>query len=173
MNPSIIITLKGEPCNAREEVVERFREIAKHHFKDYTFWTSTSLPRERVIGMTPRMFPEPTSPTVPLGPNRTRDGREAEVIAVGVKMRNGSGVVALVDTRDRLFKETVCLYGDGRLGPNYEDPGDLVGHLPPEPPKPREIWLCEDPGGLNQRVWDSKQNVGEGRKQTLFREVIE
>lgn len=93
----------------------------------------------RESGEVPPEDPKPV--LVPLGDNVTRDGRKVRVICNDRKDHDGLhtfSVVALVTEKNghELFE---AFYWDGRA---LDDRAmDLVGHLPPEPPKPRELWL--------------------------------
>jgi len=90
----------------------------------------------------PKEAPAPVPPPLfPLGPNRTAGGQEARVICNDASAQ-GCPVVAEITSavphshRIAYFTKT----GEAFTG----DPNDrLVGHLPPEPVKPREFWLTK------------------------------
>ncbi len=100
-------------------------------------------------------------PPVPIGPTVTRDGRKARVICIdAVGQGNNDPVVALVSINEN--QETVRYFRtDGSISGNREgakSDWDLVGHLPPEPPKPREFWICTGgPQGESPRAYTVKQ----------------
>lgn len=80
---------------------------------------------------------------VPLGPNRTRDGREVRVIANDLK--NPRFPVCYVEITDDVEQENARFVSATGSYLNLETQPhglDLIGHLPPEPPKPREIWVA-------------------------------
>lgn len=89
-------------------------------------------------GMTftiPAKPPEPVK--VPLGPNRTRDGRKARVICIDRGRVDGTvSVVALIEVPNTAQEEVSTYYQDGRFT-NRDDPRDLIGHLPTPDWKPR------------------------------------
>jgi hypothetical protein len=135
MKPKTLIALKlaSEPalsasgCRALHEV----RQAAIEALKDDP--TSVELP-------------PPAAPVlVPLGENVTRDGRKARVICNDrVCPGNVYPVTALVllNANEEISK---VFHADGKLSAESEGPLDLVGHLPPEPAKPREVWIYCDP----------------------------
>lgn len=88
------------------------------------------------------LAPQPAAPVlVPLGANVTRDGREARVLCIDrVCPGNAYPVLAIirVNANEEISR---VFYSDGRMLEEGEHPLDLVGHLPPEPVKPREFWI--------------------------------
>jgi hypothetical protein len=90
--------------------------------------------------------PQPV-PLVPLGENVTRDGRKVRVICNDrVCPGNVYPVTAMVllNANEEIPK---VFHADGKLSAESEGPLDLVGHLPPEPAKPREFWLITPDDG--------------------------
>lgn len=95
----------------------------------------------RIPGIIEKLQPQvspPPPPLVPLGPNKTRDGREARVICIDVKSSHPVRYLVFSDGREivRSCSKTGSHYLDGHASKH-----DLVGHLPPEPPEPREFWI--------------------------------
>ncbi len=103
--------------------------------------------------------PPPTPVPVPLGANVLRDGRKARVLcndAAGAARR----VIALIQSKVSPDAEvTSHHYEDGRVNlDGTPSPGDLVGHLPPEPPKPREFWVNRYPSD-ESTVYESREQA--------------
>ena len=71
-----------------------------------------------------------TDHLVPLGPNKTRDGREARVICIDRQSSAHKPVLALV-WNDRGNEEIYAYEVDGRTNTRCEELRDLVGHLTP------------------------------------------
>jgi len=97
-----------------------------------------------------RMLPaKPGLPVVPLGANRTRDGREAFVFLV--TPTEIQGFVQEFESRfmKAMWHPDGCF--PGRAGT------DLVGHLPPEPPKPREFSIRRHKKNGNAMVFPVDQ----------------
>lgn len=114
---------------------------------------------------------------VPLGPNRTRDGREARVICLDRDDKRP--VVALIRQSDGV-EATQYYYSAGRRG-DHEQDLDLVGHLPPAEPeagKPREFWVTEykDGGSPNRIIYENPPypptRVSPNRRTFHVREVL-
>lgn len=118
--------------------------------------------------------PPSPAPAVPLGPNKTRDGREVMVLGRGTDFGHvkEDGLRLIVAIRNETWGVGYHWDLEGKyLGSNAG--ANLIGHLPPEPPKPREIWLVENHDGKDQEVYDSPRAFNsDHRKQTHFREVI-
>jgi len=84
-----------------------------------------------------------TEHLVPLGPNITRDGRKARVIC---NDREGGNPVIALFKRNSASEATSYHFANGTVNlDGTPNPNDLVGHLPPEPAKPREVWIYCDP----------------------------
>ena len=83
----------------------------------------------------------PAAPVpLPLGPNVLRDGRKARVLCNDFQNGGRCVIVALKTSSGN--ENTSYHFADGRVNLDGTDsPSDLVGHLPPEPAKPREVWL--------------------------------
>jgi hypothetical protein len=98
---------------------------------------------------------------IPLGPNKTADGREARVICNDGP--EGFPVAAYVDCPNGTTR-LLAYNADGTRGQQGEEYFNLVGHLPPEPVKPREFVIRRDsesgPAYL-ATVSDSKVQPGE------------
>jgi hypothetical protein len=116
-----------------------------------------------------------TEHLVPLGPNRTRDGRKARVICIDRQYPEERPVVALVwNARDQ--EEIYSFFANGRQRSSEESTTDLVGHLPPEPEKPIECWINVGPGGQLNRAHDSQSEAvavcADNYRTAKFREVL-
>jgi hypothetical protein len=91
-----------------------------------------------------------TEHLVPLGPNVTRDGRTARVLCNDrICPGNVYPVLAIIQISPNEEVARV-FYSDGRMKEEREHPLDLVGHLPPEPAKPREWLIFRNPAGEPQ-----------------------
>lgn len=114
--------------------------------------------------------PEPV--LVPLGPNVTRNGREVRVICTDVK--NATRPVRYLIVDPAQGKEIVrsC----DKYGLHYIDKtpsnNDLVGHLPPEPVKPLEVWIKTTSGVARDSLCILKPADADERGYRLFREVL-
>ena len=86
------------------------------------------------------------APLVPLGPNKTRDGREARVICIDCQSDTHKPVIALVRSPQG-HDELYGYEANGRVNDRSEELRDLVGHLPPEPPEPREWRITRNLAG--------------------------
>jgi hypothetical protein len=110
----------------------------------------------------------PAPAVVPLGPNRTRDGQEVRVICNDRNHRLFKPVMALVATGKG--EETRSYELTGRYDKARETPVDLVGHLPPEPVKPKEYRL--EVSGDGETFVRSGPSLNPGESITV-REVID
>jgi hypothetical protein len=105
--------------------------------------------------------PQPV-PLVPLGENVTRDGRKVRVICNDrVCPGNVYPVTALVllNANEEISK---VFHADGKLLAESEGPLDLVGHLPPEPAKPREFWINHYSNGSTAHPTPDSADKGQG-----------
>lgn len=95
----------------------------------------------------PQSAPKPEDHLVPLGENVTTDGRKARVLCID-SLKAGYPVVA--EIYDASSEGVLCYYTAAGESRAKHAGSRLVGHLPPEPPKPREFWLTpEELAGLN------------------------
>jgi hypothetical protein len=122
------------------------------------------------------LAPQPAAPLVPLGENVTRDGRKARVLCNDLA-GHGKRVIAAVESRNQTGEVTSFHYEDGRVNlDGTPESGDLVGHLPPEPVKPREFWIngyeCR-PGAIHHDKEAADRMAGQDRTECIHvREVL-
>jgi hypothetical protein len=114
---------------------------------------------------------------VPLGANRTRDGREARVIANDLSGEQFQVCYVQVNEAGTEHSPVLVSSTGSYLNMSSNHPFDLVGHIqPPEPPKPREIWVATKKGADGHGViWSSEKNFSlmpEEREYVKFREVL-
>jgi hypothetical protein len=139
--------------------------------ESFILWTENHIEEEKA--------PEPPKPVlVPLGPNKTRDGRTVHVRCIDAAK---PGYPVIAEVPDPHSKELILTYytAEGVSRSSKErDRTDLVGHLPPaepEPVKPREWWIniCEHRPEFFASKEDADEAACNSRKECRHvREVL-
>lgn len=161
MKPTITAEIRGPQATGKSQLFEHLRKLLEEHpFKTRGIETPV-IELRTVSGDRVVIDPTPVAPVpVPLGPNRTRDGRAARVLCNDLAGA-GKPVLAAIESRINPGSETTSHhYEDGRVElDGTPHPFDLVGHLPQEPRKPREFWINRYDSGVEYAAHPTREEA--------------